>query len=131
MATTTSIGTKKCTPFQLQVKVVSPESGYRFAIEIQKACDSENQPVWKLLFDLDKKLDSKYENLISISFVAGNTNDIAKIAAITEDGMTRSQVRAFKDNVYPLAKQFGDAGKTPTATQTKSIDKSIQAAINS
>ncbi|PYL23523.1 MAG: hypothetical protein DMF37_09570 [Verrucomicrobia bacterium] len=30
--------------------VFSPESGYKFEIEVQLACTAENEEVWKLLF---------------------------------------------------------------------------------
>ena len=128
--TTVTVGGKKCTPFQLQVKVFSPESGYKFIIEVQKACDSQNQPVWKLVFDLDKKIGTDFQNLVSITFVAGNANDIKKVAAISDEGMTLAQVRAFRDNVYPLTKPLADSNTKPTAAQTSAINKSMQAAIN-
>ncbi len=133
MASSTSIttGVKKCTPFLLRVMVFSPESGYKFTIEVQKACNSENQPVWKLLFDLFKKIDNEFVEIISVQFVAGDPNDIKKIAAITDEGMKTAQVRAFRDDVYPLVKPFGDSGKTPTAAEKKTIDSSMKKALNS
>lgn len=130
MATTITTGAKKCKPFLLRVMVFSPESGFKFTIEIQKACSSENEPVWKLLFDLYKKIDDEFQELVSVEFVAGDPNDVTKVAAITDEGMTRPQVRAFRDNVYPLVKPFAESGKKPNASQKKKIDESIQKAIN-
>ncbi len=131
MPTTITTGGKKCKPFLLRVMVFSPESGYKFTIEIQKACTSQNEPVWKLLFDLYKKTATDFQEVVSVEFVAGDPNDITKIAAITEDGMNRSQVRAFRDNVYPLVKPFGDSGQKPNDDQKKKIDDSMKTAINS
>lgn len=132
MASTTTIttGGKKCKPFLIRVMVFSPESGYKFTIEIQKACSSLNEPVWKLLFDLYKRIDEQFVEIVSVEFVAGDPNDIEKIAAITDEGMKRPQVRAFRENVYSLVKPFGDAGSKPTAAEKKKIDDSVKKAIN-
>ncbi len=133
MASTTTVttGGKKCKPFLLRVMVFSPESGYKFTIEIQKACNSQNEPVWKLLFDLFKKINNEFVEIISVQFVAGDPNDIEKIAAITDEGMKRAQVRAFRDDVYPMVKPFGDAGKVPTPEEQKKIDATMKKALNS
>ena len=131
MATTITTGVKTCKPFLLRVMVFSPESGFKFTIEIQKACTSQNEPVWKLLFDLYKKIGNDFQEVVSVEFVAGDPNDIDKVAAITDEGMKRPQVRAFRDNVYPLVKPFGDSGQKPNNDQKKKIDASIKQAINS
>jgi len=133
MASTTTIttGGKKCTPFLIRVMVFSPESAYKFTVEIQKACSSQNEAIWKLLFDLYKKNDDEFVELVSVEFIAGDPNDIKKVAAITDEGMKRPQVRAFRDNVYPLVKPFADSGSKPNATQKKTIDSAVKKAINS
>lgn len=128
-STITTVG-KKCKPFLIRVMVFSPESGYKFTIEIQKACTSSNEAVWKLLFDLYKKIDNIFEEVVSVEFVAGDPNDIDKIAAITEEGMNRAQVRAFRENVFPLVKPLGDSGKKPTEPERKKIDETLKKAIN-
>lgn len=132
MASTTSIttGVKKCKPFLLRVMIFSPESGYKFTVEIQKACNSNNEPVWKLLFDLFKKIEGEFEEIIGVEFVAGDPNDIKKIAAITSDGMKSAQVRAFRDNVFPLVRPFADSGKTPSENERKIIDDTMKKALN-
>ena len=132
MASTTTIttGKKKCTPFLIRVMVFSPETGYKFTIEIQKACSSKNEPIWKLLFDLFKKIEGEFVELVSVEFVAGDPNDIKKIAAITDEGMKRPQVRAFRDNVFPLVKPFADNGTKPNAEERKSINEAVKGAIN-
>jgi hypothetical protein len=129
-STTVTTGGKKCKPFLIRVMVFSPESGYKFTIEIQKACTSQNEAVWKLLFDLYKKIDNQFEEVVSVEFVAGDPNDIKKIAAISDEGMKRPQVRAFRDNVFPLVKPFGDSGEKPTAEEKKTIDENVKKAIN-
>ncbi len=130
MPTTITTGGKKCKPFLLRVMIFSPESGYKFTIEIQKACTSQNEPVWKLLFDLYKKIGADFTEVVSVEFVAGDPNVIDKIAAVTEEGMKRAQVRAFRDDVYPMVKPFGEAGKKPNAEEQKKIDATMKKAIN-
>lgn len=132
MPSTTSIttGGKKCKPFLLRVMVFSPESGYKFTIEVQKACTDKNEEVWKLLFDLYKKINDEFVELVSVEFVSGDPNDIEKIAAVTDEGMKRAQVRAFRDNVFPLVKPFADSGKKPDAPTQKKIDAAMKTALN-
>lgn len=131
MPSTITTGVKKCKPFLLRVMVFSPESGFKFIIEVQKACTSQNEEVWKLIFSLSKKIEGKFVDLVAVDFVSGDTNDITKIAAISEEGMTRSQVRAFRDNVFPLVKPFADTEEEPDASAQKKIDKAMKAALNS
>lgn len=128
--TTITPSEKKCKPFMLRVMVFSPESGYKFTIEVQKACTDANEEVWKLLFDLYKKIDDEFVELVSVEFVSGDPNDISKIAAITDEGMKRAQVRAFRDNVYPLVKPFADSGEKPDPAAQKEIDKAMKSALN-
>lgn len=130
MPSTLTVTVKKCKPFLLRVMVFSPEAGYKFAIEVQKACTSSNEEVWKLLFDLSKKINNNFEEIVSVEFVAGDPNYIEKIAAITDEGIKRPQVRAFRDNVFPLVKPFGDSGKKPDKEEQKKIDETMKAAIN-
>jgi hypothetical protein len=127
-----TVTTNKCTPFLLRVMVYSPESGYKFTIEIQKACTASNEAVWKLLFDLYKKDEgiSTFTELISVEFIAGTPDDITRVAAITEEGMKHPQVKAFRDNVYPLVKPFGDAGIEPSLEEQTAIDEAISSAIS-
>ncbi len=128
-STTITTGVKRCKPFLLRVMVFSPETGYKFTIEVQKACTAQNEEVWKLLFDLYKKINNEFVEVVSVEFVAGDPNEIEKIAAITDEGMTRPQVRAFRDNVFPLVKPFADSGNKPTATEKKKIDDTMRNAI--
>lgn len=130
MPSTITTGVKKCKPFLLRVMIFSPESGYKFTIEIQKACTSKNEPVWKLLFDLYKKTGGDFEEVVSVEFVAGDPNDVAKVAAITEEGMKKAQVRAFRDDVFPLVKPFGDSGQKPNSEEKNKIDQTMKKAIN-
>lgn len=128
----TTVTTNRCTPFLLRVMVFSPESGYKFIVEIQKACTSSNEAVWKLLFDLFKKDEGngKFVEIINVEFVAGTPDDINRIAEITEEGLKRPQVRAFRDTVFPLVKPFGDQGNPPADADQAAIDSAMASAIH-
>ncbi len=130
--TSVTTGGKKCKPFLLRVMVFSPESGYKFTIEVQKACTDANEEVWKLLFDLYKKAagDIDFVELVSVEFVAGDPNDVTKVAAITDEGMTRPQVRAFRESVFPLVRPFADTKRQPTAVEQAQIDAAMKQAVN-
>jgi hypothetical protein len=130
MPTKVAASGKKCKPFLLRVMVFSPETGYKFTIEIQKSCTSGDEEVWKLLFDLAKKINGSFIDIVTVEFVSGDPNDIQKIAAITDEGIKRPQVRAFRDNVFPLVKPFADSAKTPTPEEQKKIDEAMKKALN-
>lgn len=123
-----TIGGRKCKPFLLRVMVFSPESGYKFEIEVQLACTATNEEVWKLLFHLSKKINNQFVEIVSVEFVAGDPNEIAKVAAISDDGMTRPQVRAFRDSVYPQVKTL--EGHQPTPQEQQQVHDEVKKAIS-
>ena len=126
--TTVTVGGRKCKPFLLRVMVFSPESGYKFEIEVQLACTAENEEVWKLLFNLYKQKNNDFVEIVSVEFVAGNPNEIAKVAAVSDQGLTRPQVRAFRDSVFPAAK--ATEGHQPTAEEQKQIHENLKDALS-
>ena len=54
-ASVVKIGRKKCRPFNLQVMVYAPESGYKAEIIVERGCTASNDSIWKFVFDLFKK----------------------------------------------------------------------------
>ena len=126
--TTVTVGGRKCKPFLLRVMVFSPESGYKFEIEVQLACTAANEEVWKLLFHLYKQKNNQFIEIISVEFVAGDPNEIAKVSEISDQGLTRPQVRAFRDSVFPTVK--GTEGHQPTAAEQKQIHDKVKDAIS-
>ncbi len=127
-STTVTVGGRKCKPFLLRVMVFSPEAGYKFEIEVQLACTATNAEVWKLLFNLYKQKGSDFVEIVSVEFVAGDPNEISKVAAISDDGLTRPQVRAFRDSVFPAVK--ATAGQQPTPDDQKKIHDKVKDAIS-
>jgi hypothetical protein len=126
--TTITVGGRKCRPFLLRVMVFSPESGYRFEIEIQMACTASNEEVWKLLFHLKKKIENEFVEIVSVEFVAGTPDEIEKVATISDEGLTRPQVRAFRDSVFPAVKAV--EGHSPTQPENDKIHNEVKKAIS-
>lgn len=122
-----NIVTNKCRPFLLRVMVYSPESGYKFIVEVQKACTANNEEVWKLVFDLYKNIDNQFVEIISIEFIAGAVDEIDRVAAITDTGLTRPQLRAFRDRVYPIAKPI--ESRDPTKEEKQQLTTAMKAAV--
>jgi hypothetical protein len=113
------------------VMVFSPETGYKFTVEVQRACTDANTEIWKLLFDLFKRSPSgSFDEIVSVEFVAGDPNDIANVAAITDEGMKRPQVRAFRDTVFPLVKPFAEANTQPGPADQAKIHDAVKNALN-
>lgn len=127
--TTITVGGRKCRPFLLRVMVFSPESGFRFEIEIQMACTAANEEVWKLLFHLKKKIENEFVEIVSVEFVAGTPDEIEKVATISDEGLTRPQVRAFRDSVFPAVKAAAE-GDSPTEPQNAKIQSEVKKAIS-
>jgi hypothetical protein len=128
-STVTIQAARRCQPFLIRVMVYSPEAGYKFNIEVQKGCTADNEEIWGLLFSLYKKIDSRFEEIINVEFRPGNPNEIDKVATISEDGLTRSQLRAFRDNVYTVTKPIADAGREPNPSEKKVIAAAVETAV--
>jgi hypothetical protein len=126
--TTVTVGARTCKPFLLRIMVFSPESGYRFEIEIQLACTASNEEVWKLLFHLKKKIDNEFVEIVSVEFVAGTPDEIEKVATISDEGLTRPQVRAFRDSVFPAVK--ATEGNPASQPANDKIHNEIKKAIS-
>jgi hypothetical protein len=126
---TVKIQMRRCQPFLIRVMVYSPEAGYKFNIEVQKACSVNNEEIWKLLFSLSKKIDSAFEEIINVELIAGDPNEIERVAAISDEGLSRAQIRAFRDKVYPLTKPIADAGRDPSPAEEKQIAIAVKESL--
>lgn len=126
--TKVTVGGRRCRPFLIRVMVFSPESGYKFEIEVQMACTANNEEVWQLLFHLYKKINNEFVEIVSVEFVAGDPNEIDKVAAISDQGLTRPQVRAFRDSVYPKVKSI--EGHPTTPEEQAKVHDEVKSAIS-
>jgi hypothetical protein len=118
---------KRCRPFSLSIMVYSPESGYKFEIEIEKSCTATNDAIWKFVFMLYKKNQKdEFDLLVSIKFTATTPEESQGIASITKTGLTDAQFATVNNDIYPLTKKLGDEGRNPTPAEQQKIDASAK-----
>lgn len=125
-ASVVKVGAKKCKPFLLQVMVFSPEAGFKFEVMVERACTPENEPIWKLVFDLFKrKADgSDFDQIVHISFRAGSEQETAGIKQIAADGVSSTQSDLLVGDVFDGAKELEGVGN-PTPAQKQKIRKAM------
>lgn len=115
------VGAKKCKPFVLQVMVFSPESGFKFEVLVEKDCSPDNDPIWKLVFDLYKKqaTGSDFDQIVHVSFTTGSPAEQKGAQSMLTQGVSSGQADVISNEVYPAAKALdGVADPTPAQKQT-------------
>lgn len=121
---------KKCRPFSLSIMVYSPESGYKFEIEIEKSCTATNDTVWKFVFMLYKKNPKgEFDLLVSIKFTATTPEEEQGIAEITKTGLTEPQFDTVNNEIYPLTKTLGEEGRDATPVENKQFNSSVRTIV--
>lgn len=110
-----AVGEKVCRPFILEFKLAAPEAGFRISVGVEKACTAENDPIWKLVFDLFKKVDGKFEQIVHVSFKAGTDDERKGVETIAAKGLSKKAAKVMKEEVFPTGKQLEN--KTPTEEQ--------------
>jgi Catalase len=122
-----SLAPRRCRPFSLSIMVFSPESGYKFEIEIEKSCTATNEAVWKFVFMLYKKNGrDEFDTLVQIKFTAATPEESQGIAEMTRNGLSDTQLDAVNDKVYPITKSLGDEGRNPTPAENQILNSSMR-----
>jgi hypothetical protein len=116
-ASIVKVGKKKCRPFLLEVMVMHPEAGFKFEVVVEKGCSPENDPIWKLVFDLYKKKDQEFIQIVHVSFRAEAPKEVEGVRSMAFDGASPEQARILVEEVHPAAKKFAD--KQTAETQDK------------
>ncbi|HEV7522881.1 MAG TPA: hypothetical protein VGP89_17395 [Candidatus Angelobacter sp.] len=126
------IGAKKCKPFVLQVMVFSPESGFKFEVLVEKDCSPQNDPIWKLVFDLYKKQATgpDFDQIVHVSFTSGSTAEQKGVQSMVTQGVSSGQADALTSDVYPAAKDL-DGVQTPTNQQKQALHQAMSKAATS
>ncbi len=106
---------KVCRPLLVEFRMNAPESGYRINVVVEKACSPANDPIWKLVFDLFKKIDKDFVEIVHVSFTAGAPQEQAGVEKIATDGVSKKTAKVLKDEVFPVAKQL--EGRAPTEAE--------------
>lgn len=120
------VGQKTCKPFLLQVMVFSPESGFKFEVLVEKGCTPNNDPIWKLVFDLFKQQPggTAFTQIVHVSFTSGTTEEQQGIQNMVTQGVNSGQADALTSQVFPAAKQL-DGVSTPTPQQKQAIHQAM------
>src|SRR5258706_4217227 len=98
-ASVVKVGKKRCRPFVLNVMVMNPEAGCKFEVDIEKVCTAENDATWKLVFDLYKKIDDQFVQIVHVSFKADAPNEVTGVQRIASEGVSLPQARVLSDEV--------------------------------
>ena len=131
-ASVVTLGTKKCKPFILEVMVMIPESGYKFEVVIEKSCTPEKDPLWKLVFDLYKKIEGQWEQIVHVSYRPGNDTEVKGIQNMAIDGMSVGSAEIMSKEAFPIAKEFenttppDDAKARMRTTMGKAAAKQVE-----
>jgi len=110
---------KKCSPFLLDVAVMNPEGDFKFALAVEKQCSPDNDPIWKLVFDLDKK-NSKDEfvRVVHVSFTASTPEEAKGVQKTSVNGVNKKQADTALKKVHPAAKKIAAGDKNPKLART-------------
>jgi hypothetical protein len=119
-ASVVKVGRKRCRPFLLQVMVFSPEAGYKFEVVVEKGCTPENDPIWKLVFDLYKKNKDGFDQIVHVSFRAGTDQESEGIKRMALEGVSDKQADLLTGPVYDAAKTL-EGVSTPTPQHKEKI----------
>jgi hypothetical protein len=113
---------KPCKGFTLEVKVV-PKDNLRLHVIIDKTCVN-NEAVWGLIFELEKKANGTWTQIVFVSFKP-KVDDPKAQAGIEKmfesEKLTKNQIAVAKTDIIPATAQLeGSSGATPA--QAKQIE---------
>jgi hypothetical protein len=123
-----AIDKKICKPFLAEVMVMSPENGYKFSVLVERSCTPEADSLWKLVFDLYKRIDDKEVQIVHVSYTA-KTPVEAKGVQRMASGVTPDQAKVLVNDVHPAAKDI-EGVKKPTKKQKDKLRQSMQEVVS-
>ncbi len=126
-----TIGRKQCKPFILEVFVTSPESGYKFELHVEKACSAENDPLWKLVFDLFKRGPSGgFDQIVHVSFRAVDPQEQRGVENLSVQPVSVETARVLVNEVHPAAKDIAGVSDPSPEQRQKLTDAMRKTAIS-
>lgn len=117
-------GNKKCRPFTLDVMVMNPEADFKFTLSVELACTPQADQLWKLVFDLFKKIDNQFQQVVHVSFQAQTPVEVTGVQATAENGVNQAQSDVVVTQVHPIAKQIANS-TTPDPALTHQINSNM------
>ena len=118
-----------CKPFLLDVMIFSPESGYKFDVDVERSCTPEADPIWKLVFDLYKVTKDKEVQVVHVSFTAGTSVQQKSIQRMATEGVKPAQATVLVEEVHPAAKAIVGV-KKPTPKQKQAIHDAMARVVS-
>ena len=122
-------GPKKCKPFEIEVMVFAPASGFKIEVKIEKSCSPQADPIWKIVFDLYKRKASGngFDQLVHVSFKGGTPVVQQGIEATAANGLNDKQADVVVNEAGPAVLELKDASSL-TPEQLEAKKKEISAA---
>ena len=127
-ASVVKVGPKRCRPFLLQVMVFSPEAGYKFEVVVEKGCTPDNDPIWKLVFDLYKQKLDAFDQIVHVSFTAGSADESEGVKRMALEGVSDQQADLLTGPVYDAAKSL-EGVPAPTPVQKETIRTAMSTVV--
>ena len=111
-----------CQGFTLEIKVV-PKKDLRLHVIVDKTCVN-NQARWGLVFELDRKIDGEWTQIVFVSYKPKLEDTKAQQGIekmLAEKKITKKQQEIVRDQVIPATAALeGTSGPTPE--QAKAIE---------
>ena len=108
---------------------MSPESGYKFKVIVERSCTPEADDLWKLVFDLFRTAADKEVQLVHVSFTTSTPVERKAVKSMATDGVKPSQASILVDEVHPAAKAI-EGVKKPTAAQKKRLHDAMAKVVS-
>ena len=120
-------GPKKCKPFELEVMVFAPASGFKIEVKIERSCTPAADSIWKIVFDLYKKKASGdgFTQLVHVSYTGGTPVEQKGLQATAIDGVNEEQADVIVTKVGPAVLALKDAN-TMSAAQLEQKKDTIR-----
>ena len=120
---------KPCKGFTLEIKVV-PKQDLRLHVIIDKTCVN-NQAVWGLIFELDRKINGTWTQIVFVNYKP-KPEDLAAQQGIQkmlgDKKITKDQQQLIKDEMIPATAQL-DGTPGPTPAQAKQLEASARKVV--
>jgi hypothetical protein len=101
-----------CRPFTTEFRLSAPEAGFKIAVVVEKTCTPQAEATLKLVFDLFRKVDKEFVEIVHVSFKADSPVEKAGLESIAADGVPPKSARILRKDVFPVAKKL--EGRPPT-----------------
>jgi hypothetical protein len=113
-------GAKVCRPFTLDVMVMNPSADFKFTLSVELACSPQADQIWKLVFDLFKKVNNEFVQVVHVSFTAQTPVEVAGIQATGKNGVNQNQADIVVNQIHPKVVEISNA-TTPDPAASQAV----------